>query len=604
MPSDIGNSKNGAFKYLKDSLWSKVQGWIANTMSSAGKEVLVKAVAQAVHVFSMSCFKLPRGLCEHLNKLIRKFWWGSKEGKRKPHWVSWQIMTQPKGMGGLGFKDFELFNLAMLARQAWRLLQHPNTLCARILRSIYHPQSDILEAQLGGHPSQVWRAVIEGRDTLKQGLIRRIGNEETTYIWRDNWIPREEMLRPYGCLATHPPARVSELIDHTSASWDRARVEATFLPMDSRIILSIPLCTRNLPDFWSWHYEKHGVFSVKSAYRMIVATKQRREAWLDGNPGSSNSNAEEGSWKTLWKTPVPAKVRMFLWRLSKHSLPTNDVRAHRHMADSASCGLCGAPDSWRHSPLECAASRCVWALIDNELVHKMTTVTEPNAKHWLFSLMEMLEHDKFVLLSVTLWAIWSARRKAIHEGIFQSPQSTQAFIRRFIDDLQITSAQQKPTPARVPVSVTSARPRAKAPPSGYAKIHVDAAVRHERGGAAVAVCRDEGGNYLGSSALVVYGVSNPTILEATACREALALAEDMNLTHCVISSDCKQVVSDITNGTLGAHGAIIAEIRAKAELHNLKFIFKGRAVNYEAHRLARFSISQGLGRHVSHLQRE
>lgn len=76
MSSDIGNSKNGAFKYLKDRLWSKVHGWIANTMSTTGKEVMIKAVAQAVSVYSMSCFKLPRGICEHLNMLIKKFWWG------------------------------------------------------------------------------------------------------------------------------------------------------------------------------------------------------------------------------------------------------------------------------------------------------------------------------------------------------------------------------------------------------------------------------------------------------------------------------------------------------------------------------------------------
>lgn len=50
-----------------------MQGWIEQAMSTAGKEVLVKAVGQAVPVFSMSCFKLPRGLCEHLNMLIQKF---------------------------------------------------------------------------------------------------------------------------------------------------------------------------------------------------------------------------------------------------------------------------------------------------------------------------------------------------------------------------------------------------------------------------------------------------------------------------------------------------------------------------------------------------
>ena len=84
MPTDVGSSKNGAFKYLKERLWCKVKGWLEKLFSSAGKEVLVKFVAQAVPVYSVSCFKLPRGLIEQLNKLIRQFWWGAKEGKMKP----------------------------------------------------------------------------------------------------------------------------------------------------------------------------------------------------------------------------------------------------------------------------------------------------------------------------------------------------------------------------------------------------------------------------------------------------------------------------------------------------------------------------------------
>ena len=54
-------------------------------------------------------------------------------------------MTQPKGMSGLGFKDFELFNVAMLAKQAWRLLQELDSLSARILKSIYYPSCSILD---------------------------------------------------------------------------------------------------------------------------------------------------------------------------------------------------------------------------------------------------------------------------------------------------------------------------------------------------------------------------------------------------------------------------------------------------------------------------
>ena len=83
MPSDVGASVNGAFKYLKDRVWKRVQGWMEKSLSAGGNEVLIKAVAQAIPTYSMSCFKLPRGLCESINGVLRKFWWASKEGKRK-----------------------------------------------------------------------------------------------------------------------------------------------------------------------------------------------------------------------------------------------------------------------------------------------------------------------------------------------------------------------------------------------------------------------------------------------------------------------------------------------------------------------------------------
>ena len=89
MPSDVGSSTNGAFKYLKDRVWKRVQGWMEQCLSQGGKEVLIKSVAQAIPTYSMSCFKLPRGLCLHINSLLRNFWWGSSEGKRtllQKHW--------------------------------------------------------------------------------------------------------------------------------------------------------------------------------------------------------------------------------------------------------------------------------------------------------------------------------------------------------------------------------------------------------------------------------------------------------------------------------------------------------------------------------------
>ena len=70
LPTEVGRSTNGAFQYLKDRVWNKVQGWIEQTLSAGGKEVLIKAVAQAIPAYTMGCFRLPKGLCELLNSLL------------------------------------------------------------------------------------------------------------------------------------------------------------------------------------------------------------------------------------------------------------------------------------------------------------------------------------------------------------------------------------------------------------------------------------------------------------------------------------------------------------------------------------------------------
>ena len=227
--------------------------------------------------------------------------------------------------------------------------------------------------------------------------------------------------------------------------------------------------------FWAWSETPRGIFTVVSAYRMLVATRLRREAWLENTSGTSNATMEERSWKNLWKTRVPGKVRMFLWRLSKQSLPMEDVRAHRHMADNAQCGLCGSPDSWRHSLVNCTSSRCVWALVDEELAQSLVSNTETNAKQWLFTFMQSLDHDQFVLLAVTLWAIWTSRRKAIHEGIFQTPHAIFTFVKHFIGELDVVKERE---PRKTgPVQTTSVPRRPKAPPENFVKIQVDAGVR-------------------------------------------------------------------------------------------------------------------------------
>jgi hypothetical protein len=230
---------------------------------------------------------------------------------------------------------------------------------------------------------------------------------------------------------------------------------------------------------------------------------------------TSSDQKEEACWTSLWKVKIPSKIRVFIWRLAKQSIPTGDVRHRRNMALDSSCGICGATDSWRHSLLECRMSRCVWALVPEEITEHMDRTTEPNAKQWIFQMMSTLNHSELIRCFVTLWAIWFARRKVIHENIFQSPLSTYNFVESSIRDLEMAAPVQQGLHRR---RRDEPAPRWIAPPTGYAKINVDAAVQKQRfSGAVAAVCRGQDSVFLGASALSIQGISDPGSLEAVAC---------------------------------------------------------------------------------------
>lgn len=194
-----------------------------------------------------------------------------------------------------------------------------------------------------------------------------------------------------------------------------------------------------------------------------------------------------------------------------------------------------------------------------------------------------------------LWAIWWARRQAIHEQIYQSPVATHQFISRFIEELEVL--KPKPIEARLGGNRGVARP--KAPPPGVAQIHTDAAMaRSHAGGACAAVCRDTEGNFLGSSSLVIHGVTSVASMEALAICEGLALAQDIHLHDIIIASDAKQVVHDIENGADGLYRPIIREISELVSSFNCNITFEGRLANIDADRLAKSSYSLDQGQHV------
>ena len=294
---------------------------------------------------------------------------------------------------------------------------------------------------------------------------------------------------PIPSMREDKPVHVSELIDKTSNSWNMQLLNTFFIPMDQEVIRNILLAWRRQEDFWAWQYEKNGIFSVRSAYRMLVHNREKRTAWMENIAGRSDTQANEKEWTALWSVKVPSKLRIFLWRLAKQSIPTSDVLHKRNMAPQDMCTPCGGEDSWRHALLECKMARCVWALEKEGLSEFLCSVQEAHARHWLAAVMGTLKHEELTRVVVTLWAIWYARRKAIHENLFQCPLSTHCFVDRFVSELDLAVPKE-----RKEVPSKGRPPRWIGPPRGLMKINVDAAIdKNSQMATASAVARDSEG---------------------------------------------------------------------------------------------------------------
>lgn len=124
---------------------------------------------------------LPSGILDEVEKIIIRFWWGSKNS-RGISWLAWMQLCRPKSEGGMGFRDMASFILALLTKQAWRVHTSPSLLLSWILKARYFASSSFMVVELGERPSWTWRSILLARPHLEAGLGRRIGYGEQTSI--------------------------------------------------------------------------------------------------------------------------------------------------------------------------------------------------------------------------------------------------------------------------------------------------------------------------------------------------------------------------------------------------------------------------------------
>uniref|UniRef100_A0A803QEP1 RNase H type-1 domain-containing protein n=1 Tax=Cannabis sativa TaxID=3483 RepID=A0A803QEP1_CANSA len=258
LPCFAGKSKSGLFQPIKDRIWNKLFGWKSKLFSPVGREVLLKSVIQAIPTYAMSLFRLSIGIINEIHRMCATFWCGGDDDKKKMHWCTWPRLCCHKNDGGMCFWDMFLFNQSLLAKQAARLYNSPDSLAARVMKGFYFGNGSLLTVEVTKRSSFFWKSILWGRDLWKNGCCWRVGSVESIRIREDVWIPKDHVGKTYS-FSCGPHLQRDRLI---------------------------------------WHFSDNGSFSVKSGY---WSTMSRRNTFLHDHKLQSDNMVSAWAMDYLWK---------------------------------------------------------------------------------------------------------------------------------------------------------------------------------------------------------------------------------------------------------------------------------------------------------------
>nr|VDC67117.1 unnamed protein product [Brassica rapa] len=316
------------------------------------------------------------------------------------HWKSWESLCKPKECGGLGFKDLEALNLALLGKQMWRMLTNKNSLLTRVFKSRYFKKSDPLSAPLGSRPSYAWRSIHAAQKLVQQGARVIIGSGKDTKVWSERWIGSKPAMMVTSMrrhergrqLDVSEDMRVSELLCGNGSEWNAELVRDMFTEEVKSKILAIRPAGRNSMDTYSWEYTKTGHYTVKSAYWVqtnIIEGVEEKQAMIQPSL--------DVIYQQVWNLETSPKIKHFLWRCLNNALPVAENMVHRHIGKNKECCRCdGVAESVNHLLFQCNFARLVWA---------EANVHIPPAGKWSDSLFSNL-HWILNLKKSIQWRLW------------------------------------------------------------------------------------------------------------------------------------------------------------------------------------------------------
>ena len=393
---------------------------------------------------------------------------GSKKLEDKVGVGELEEIMQIKALWGMGFRNLQAFNLALLAKQGWQILSNPNPLMGKVYKAKYFPYDDILNAKLGSNLSYAWRSIFNSLEVIRKGTRSQVGNGKRIHIWEDKWLPTpttHKVISTPRVFNDFP--MVSSLIDENHKWWKPNLVKSLFLHFEANEILKIPLSHSLLEDSLYWLGNKKGFFTVKSAYYVA------KELVEFGAAGESSSNHQASPfWKKICQLNVPPKVKIFAWHVRLDGLPTMLNLRRRGLNTVGFCQICDKDlESISHALFHCNHAKQTWSCWSD----CPTNLYSPT-QDFIGITSQIMEKGSSIdldLFFMVAWSIRGNRNNAIHNDAGCPLTQVWKIAKRSLINFTISNLHDQPSHPMVKAHWSP-------PPPSFHKINVDGATTNNR----------------------------------------------------------------------------------------------------------------------------
>ncbi|KAL6140699.1 hypothetical protein ACLB2K_058995 [Fragaria x ananassa] len=503
---------------LVDKVQTRLASWKSKTLNMAGRLTLIQSVSSSIPIYAMQTAKLPVHTCE-----------------------------RPKCFGGLGIKRSADMNRAMLAKASWRMTQGDNGLWNKIYQQKYLHSSSMFQDNYKkpSNCSPTWTAIVSGASLLNKGMRWRIGNGCTAKFWSDKWSPCG-ILSDLALIGSNIDlhATISEF--WIEGSWNLPLLYLSLPPEVVDIIFAIPISQCDLQDKIMWGGTSYGVFSVKSAYRLLC----------------DDYDFQSYPWLKNWSLNIPPKLKIFLWTFVSSKLLTNMQRVKRHLSGNPCYHHCtDAPETMLHLFRDCPMAMMVWRSF-NIPINMWNTFTL-NWDGWIFAnLMQDQCHinnmNWNIFFIFCCWFIWKWRCKCIFEERFRYPYNFTDVILNYAAEWTKASAKHKMQRVEQVEALSWIKPVL-----GVHKLNVDGSRTRAGDIGAGGIIRDSSGCWCGGF-MVNIGAGEVLQAEAWGLFYGIQLALSMKIPKLEIESDSAVLVNLLQNSDMDVHplGTIVLNCRA------------------------------------------